>query len=179
MMPSRVHSLALPIAWLALLCAGCADEKNPVLPPSGTPTNPGGTSSTTRSDAGATVSEAGQILPDTLPAADEVGSDALFGAPCDLLKQDCIDSVNNRKGCYPVGGTGVCLTAGIHVAWMTCTKDTDCDRGLVCVLSSGVGSQGLCAPLCDAGKLGTASDCTSRTCQKLDGFEDVGNCTWS
>jgi hypothetical protein len=178
-MPSRVHSLALPIglALLALLSAGCAGEKNPVLPPSDTPTKPGGTSSTARSDAGATASEAGQIVPDTLAAADEVGSDVLPGAPCDLLKQDCIDSVNNRKGCYPMGGTGVCLTAGIHVAWMTCTKDTDCDRGLVCITPSGVGSQMLCEPLCDISKSGIASDCASQMCAKPDGYpKGVGYC---
>jgi hypothetical protein len=180
MMSFRTSSLATPIGllWLVLVTqtVGCADEKNPVLPPStGGPGVTGGSSSSSKSDAATAASEAGQASEDVLASSDEVNG-ALLGPPCNLLEQDCIDG---RNGCYPVGGAGVCLRAGIRTELMTCLVDTDCDRGLVCVPLSGLGSQGLCEPLCEL-KSGAARACPTQICAQRDGYpEGIGACTSS
>jgi hypothetical protein len=159
----------------ATLAAGCADQQNPVLPPYTGPTDPGGTLTSGMSDAGPT-----KLLDAASVGAteDAVGTDALLGTLCDLLAQNCAD---HRYGCYPVGGQGICERAGIQQALMTCQVDTDCDRGLVCLPIQGLGSQGLCEPICERRGNSVPTICPSQVCAARgpDFPANVGVCSSS
>jgi hypothetical protein len=172
------------LAWLVAtsLFISCADQDNPVLPSSGGIIGPGGSSTGARSDAGTTVGDVGAALPDDALSGGgtgvEPGTDALFGSPCDLLKQNC---VKTSEGCYPVGGKGICLPSGLHTALMTCLADTDCDRGLVCLPTPGLGDNGLCEPICERTGNGVPAICPGQICAtRGDDFPTgVGLCSSS
>ena len=183
MKPAFAPSPPLFVVLAGLACGfgapACADQANPVLPPGGGHggLTAGGGGTTGESDA-LTPSDAADAEPTDTTTS---GSDVLTTV-CDLLKQNCQAlGWDARYACYPVSGGGRCETAGDTGASGTCSLDTDCDGGLVCVPQSAGFAFGYCQHICDVQTNATASVCTyGYTCQPMSGFDkstDIGRCT--
>jgi len=174
-MPSP--SLFVVLAGLACVfgAPACADQANPVLPPSG---GHGGLIV----GGGGTTGEIDALTPsDAEDTAPYVPADA-SAITCDLLKQNCSTlGLGTGFSCYPVSGGGRCEAAGGTGAFGTCSFDTDCVGGLVCVPQSAGFTFGYCQPICDVQTDATASVCTyGYTCLPMSGFDKstfVGRCT--
>ena len=153
MTPFRTHSSALS-AMVAVLAAGsvlsgCADQSNPVLPPTD---DPGGVSTSSNPDAATAASEAGHVLPTVEPdaaPADATAADVVLGATCNLLQPDC---PAKSQACYPINGAGHCEVAGSVGVQGWCTVDEfppTCDRGLTCIAMTPGLSSGWCLIVCN------------------------------
>lgn len=141
----------LAVAWLAL---GCAEQHNPVLPPS---SSHGGVSSAVGNDGGSKAeAQVTSAAFDTATesyaadAADAKPSDATYLA-CDLLTQDCPQS---SDACYPMAytGQGGCKPRGEAMELSSCTVSEDqpvCGRGWACVPLEPASLNGLCYKMCD------------------------------
>jgi hypothetical protein len=178
MKPAFAPSPPLLVVLASLACVfgapACADKANPVLPPSG---GHGGLTA----GGGGTTGEIDALTPsDAEDTAPYVPTDA-SAITCDLLKQNCSTlGLGPGSGCYPVSGAGRCEGVGGTGASGTCSLDTDCVGGLVCVPQSAGFAFGYCQPICDTSDT-TGSVCTyGYTCQPMPGFDKstyVGRCT--
>jgi hypothetical protein len=183
MKPFLMPSPPLLVVLAGLACVfgapACADQANPVLPPSG---GHGGLIA----GGGGTTGEIDALTPsdvaDTAPTDTTTSGSDVLTTVCDLLKQNCQAlGWDARYACYPVSGGGRCEAAGGTGAFGTCSLDTDCVGRLVCVPQSPGFAFGYCQPICDTMTDPTASACSSEyTCQPMPGFDkttDVGRCT--
>jgi hypothetical protein len=178
---------ALCAAWLvAALVPACADQANPIVPGSNGPTG-------TTAGGGGGGGDAGAYGGDGMTALDDAGISFSYGdattadqvsvtasdtgvGNCDLFAQQC---GSPGLGCYPVGGAGRCEPAGSVGPLGSCTIDTDCSPGGVCVAMPGAGGFGNCQPICNLlDASGTA--CTfGYVCSPMPGFSrstNVGRC---
>jgi hypothetical protein len=177
MKPFLMPSPPLFVVLAGLACVfgapACADQANPVLPPSG------GHGGLTAGGGGTTGAIDAQTPSDAEDTAPYVPADASTST-CDLLKQDCPKNPITQvpQGCYPVSGSGRCEPVGETGEFGTCSADTDCTRGLVCVRQSPGDSFSYCQPICDLRSDATSSVCSiGLVCQSMSGFTNVGRCT--
>jgi len=173
MKPAFAPSPPLLVVLAGLACAfgapACADQANPVLPPSG---GHGGLTA----GGGGTTGEIDALTPsDAEDTAPVVPADA-SGITCDLLKQNCSSlGLGPGSACYPVSGAGRCEGVGGTGASGTCSLDTDCDGGLVCVPQSAGFAFGYCQHICDTTDPTAATCSAGQVCQSLAGFAKTTN----
>jgi hypothetical protein len=160
------------VLGIGLLPAACADQANPVLPPSGG--GGGKTAGTTDRDAAVTEVSLRADAEDAYVATD------VEPTTCNMLLQDCPrDSVTNQaQGCYRWEGSPRCLAAGdLQVGSHACEADSACAPGLVCDLASGTG--GDCATICDPTDTTFAVCLVGQICKQMGGagqLAKVGYC---
>jgi hypothetical protein len=130
------------VLGLGLLPAACADQANPVLPPSGG----GGGKIVGIGASDAAVGEVSWLA----DAEDAYVAPDVQLATCDMLRQDCPKSpiTGTPQGCYRISGGAHCAPAGdlLH-GTNSCVSDVDCRPGLVCAKSTDTG--GDCQTICD------------------------------
>lgn len=182
MKPFLVPSPPLFVVLAGLACVfgapACADQANPVLPPSG---GHGGLIA----GGGGTTGEIDALTPsdaaDTAPSDTTTSGSDVLATVCDLLKQNCQAlGWDARYACYPVGGAGRCETMNGNLpATSFCTANTDCEKGLFCAPQCGLGSNA-CAAICDRTDALSPTCLPGQVCAQIGGVDKssaVGYCT--